>query len=278
MGKIKHDKYYTPSRIARSVIDIAVRTIGKENITEFIEPSAGNGVFLNHLPDTAVAYDIEPEDDRIIKQDYLELELDYKAGRVVIGNPPFGNRNNLARKFCNKSFEIAEYVAFIMPISQLNNTQSIYKYDLIYSESLGDVYFVDRTIHVCFNIYKRPIDDNFNKKINYKKVCSKKIEIKEVRRIKGRNKNSDVDVGDFEYDIGICAWGANIGGICEPKEYAKSFFIKIKDKNNYDKILELIKSADWSKLYPMTTTPNLLQWHVYKYISDNINGKENNGY
>ena len=63
-----------------------------------------------------------------------------------------------------------------------------------------------------------------------------------------------------------------------PKEYAKSFFIKIKDKNNYDKILELIKSADWSKLYPMTTTPNLLQWHVYKYISDNINGRENNGY
>jgi len=51
-------------------------------------------VFLNYLPKDTSAYDIEPEDNkgRIIKQNYLTLDLDYKKGRCIIGNPPFGEK------------------------------------------------------------------------------------------------------------------------------------------------------------------------------------------
>jgi hypothetical protein len=84
----------------------------------------------------------------------------------VIGNPPFGVKNNLSKAFCNKSFGIADYVVFILPISQLNNTQSIYKYDLIHSENLESQRYSDINIHCCLNIYKIPINNKFNKKIH----------------------------------------------------------------------------------------------------------------
>ena len=51
--------------------------IGIENITEIIEPSAGNGSFSNQIND-CISYDIEPESENIKQQDFLELNLEYK--------------------------------------------------------------------------------------------------------------------------------------------------------------------------------------------------------
>lgn len=60
-------------------------------------------MFLDYLDKPYLAYDIEPEDDRVIKQDYLELDIGYKKGRCVIGNPPFGRGNSLSMAFYKKS-------------------------------------------------------------------------------------------------------------------------------------------------------------------------------
>lgn len=89
MSKINNDKYYTPPELAKKLIIKTFRMIGKENITGLIEPSAGNGAFSNHFK-KCLAYDIEPEAEGIIKQDFLTLDLPYKKGRLIIGNPPFG--------------------------------------------------------------------------------------------------------------------------------------------------------------------------------------------
>ena len=111
MAKIINDKYYTPIELAKYCIDKTYKIIGKENITEIIEPSAGNGSFSNQLE--CIAYDIFPEEDNIIKQDFLKLDLDYKKGRLIIGNPPFGSRGNLISKFYNKSIELADIIEVI---------------------------------------------------------------------------------------------------------------------------------------------------------------------
>ncbi len=74
------------------------------------------------IPSLCWAYDIEPEHESVEQQDYLELDVSYLWGRLIIGNPPFGNRMNMAQKFFKKSVEISDYIAFILPISQLNNT------------------------------------------------------------------------------------------------------------------------------------------------------------
>jgi len=271
-NKLHLDKYYTPEDLAKYVVTKTKEVIGEENIIEFIEPSAGNGVFLKYLPKGTLSYDIEPEHKSIIKQDYLELELEYLKGRCIIGNPPYGSRLNLAKSFCNKSFEIAEYVSFILPISQLNNTQSIYKFDLIYSEDLKERVYSGMKVHCCLNIYKRPNSNKYNKKNSYKN--SEIIEIREV--IKNDNPKRNRELGDFEYDIKMLAWGRATNGrdvgcfLSIDESYAKTFYIKIKDKDNYNKIYGLLKNAKWKELYPMTAVPNLLQWQVYKYIEENI--------
>ena len=99
IAKIINDKYYTSPELAKYCVEKSKEIIGEYNITEYIEPSAGSGVFLNYLDKPYLAYDIEPEDDRVSKQDYLTLDLPYKKGRCIIGNPPFGDRNALSVKF-----------------------------------------------------------------------------------------------------------------------------------------------------------------------------------
>lgn len=259
--KIKNDKYYTPSDLVDYVISKTFDIVGKSNITEIIEPSAGNGAFSSKLD--CIAYDLYPESNNIIEQDYLELETAYKKGRLVIGNPPFGNRGHLMQKFCNKSFEIADYVSFILPANQLNNVASIYKFDLIYSEDLGVKEYSGKKVHCCLNIYQRPSSGLLNTKPNY---TTNIIEIREVRGIirnKNSKRNRELELGTFKHDFSICAWGKGaIGKECKEGQYAKTFYFKINDIMHFDYYKNLILSADWCNLYKMTGTPNLLQWQV----------------
>lgn len=259
MAKIKNDKYYTPPELAKYVVKKTCEIIGEENISEFIEPSGGNGVFLDFLPNGTYSCDIEPEDDRIEEQNYLELDLEYKKGRCVIGNPPFGTRNTLSVKFYKKSIQVADYISLILPISQLNNNQQMYEFDMIYSEDLGERQYSDRKVHCCLNIYKRPLS-GFNNKPKYK--------LKDVKIIESRLGSKKPK----EYDLKICAWGGTIGKILteEDKDYAKEFYLIINNDKFKDLIINKIKEAKWEDIYPMTKTPNLLQWQVYKYLKEQI--------
>ena len=55
MGKIPNDKYYTSPELAEYCVNKTKEIIGDENITEYLEPSAGSGVFLNYLPEGTLA-------------------------------------------------------------------------------------------------------------------------------------------------------------------------------------------------------------------------------
>lgn len=263
MAKIINDKYYTPPELAEYCVKKTKEIIGEENITEFIEPSGGNGVFLNCLPPNTYSCDIEPEDDRVNKQDYLTLELPYKQGRCIIGNPPFGDRNALVVKFYKKAISECDYISFILPISQFNNNQQMYEFDLIYSENLGKRYFSDREVHCCLNIYKRPESGKLNKTPTKYKLND--ITIKECR--KSRNQHLPKD---FIYDIGMCSWGYVGKEVEYEGQYNQELYIKINNKTHKDKVINIIKDANWCELYPMTTTPRLKQWQVLKYIKEQI--------
>lgn len=262
MAKIELDKYYTSKDLAKYCIDKTFDVIGRENISEIIEPSAGNGSFSNQI-ENCIAYDIEPESEGIIKQDFLQLNLAYKKGRLTIGNPPFGNKNTLLVKFFKKSVQLSDYVSFILPISQLNNNYQMYEFNLIYSEDLGLKDYSGVKLHCCFNIYKRP-KSGLNKKPNYK---LKDIEIKEHRR-------TGQQIKCFDYDIGICSFGSGIIGRTPTYlgQYAKEFYIKINNKKLRDKVLDLIKTTNWEKdvCNGISGQTNLAQWQVYKYIKEQI--------
>ena len=269
IAKIINDKYYTSPELAEYCVKKTEEIIGRENITEYLEPSAGSGVFLDYLPKGTLAYDIEPEDykNRIVKADYLSLDLEYKKGRCIIGNPPFGVKNNLTVTFYKKSVQIADYISFILPISQYNNHIKLYEYDLLYTENLGAMQYSDRIVHCCLNIYKKP-ECGFNERPNYH---LQDVEIKESIINQNPKRQKIINKEDFNYDIRICGWGAATGKQVEyPNQYVKEFCIKINNIKLQTKIIKLILNTKWSEKYPMTATPNLLQWQIYKYIKDKI--------
>lgn len=65
--------------------------------------------------------------------------------------------------------------------------------------------------------------------------------------------------------------GGGVGKELEyPMQYAKEFYFIINNDEYKEVILQTLKDADWCKIYPMTKTPNLLHWQVYKYLKTQI--------
>ena len=260
--KITNDKYYTPNTLAEYVVAKTKEIIGDNNISEWLEPSGGSGVFLNYLPIGTYSCDIEPEDNRVVKQDYLTLNFKYKTGRCVIGNPPFGDRNMLAKKFFKKSLTIGDYISFILPITQLDNSQSLYEFDLIYSEDLGEQQYSDRTVHCCFNIYVRP-KNGLNQKTDY---TLKDVTLFEYKRGK--------EIGFDTYDFAICTWGnGSCGKYPEYKgQFAQEHYFLINNLKLKDKILKVCTRTDWkNEVAPINTSSKKIQsWRIYKYLKEQI--------
>lgn len=165
MAKIAFDKYYTPPTVARWCIEKTYEVIGKDNITEIVEPSAGCGMF-SHQIEGCKAYDLYPQHEYIEKADFLKLDLGgYKKGRLFIGNPPFGaGSGKILRDFYNKCTNDGDYIAFIQPASYANNYSKFYKFEIIYSVIMKCDY-TNTELWTSFTIYKRnPDKDDFREK------------------------------------------------------------------------------------------------------------------
>ena len=267
MSKIKNDKYYTPPDLANYCWDKVLEIIGEENISEVIEPSVGNGAFLNH-PTQIVhfAYDIDPECasdiTKIFKADYLTSDIKYLYGRLVLGNPPYGEHMNMAQKFFKKSIQIADYIAFILPISQLNNTRSMYEFDLVYSEDLGIKHYTDRDLHCCFNVYKRPENGELNKK-----PTAKLNDITIYRQDSKGYENKD-------YDIRMCYWGDGTAGkILNPDEhYSAEYKIKINNNDLKESIANCLNTFDWKSYLKCIAMRKIQQFHIIDVLKENVKG------
>lgn len=113
------DQFFTPVITCKYCYSKFVEVINNYGDSEkdytFIEPSAGGGAFLKILPqDRRLGFDIEPKNDEIRKQDYLDWRPSENEKYAVIGNPPFGLRGQMALRFINHS-KFADYVCFILP-------------------------------------------------------------------------------------------------------------------------------------------------------------------
>lgn len=111
------DKFYTKPELAKDLLNL----LNIEQYHTIIEPSAGGGAFSQFIQGV-LAFDLEPECEGIIKQDYLKLDIhDYKIDTnkpiLVVGNPPFGTAGNLALDFIKHSATFADTIAFILPLS-----------------------------------------------------------------------------------------------------------------------------------------------------------------
>ena len=149
------DQFFTPPDIVARCWDSFIATgIPLENYT-FIEPSAGDGGFLDVLPVTTIALDIEPRHRSVVRQDYLTWRPP-PGNYIVFGNPPFGLRGHLALQFINHSHSFADYVCFILPqLFESDGKGSPRKrvngFNLIHSEKLTGMFYTPEQTTVEVN-------------------------------------------------------------------------------------------------------------------------------
>lgn len=109
------DKFYTKVEVVKTLLP----EIDFSPYDLVIEPSAGAGAFSSNIPHAHVlAMDLEPSAPNIIQQNWFDYKLPENYKNVlVIGNPPFGQRNKLSKSFIEKalSFENVKTIALVLP-------------------------------------------------------------------------------------------------------------------------------------------------------------------
>ena len=117
------DQFYTKPDIAKACCDVLFTFLARYANAfapfYFIEPSAGEGTFLNRLPaNRRIGIDIDPHHPDVETHDFLAWQpsICNKSQTVVVGNPPFGHRSHLAVKFFNHATTMADTIAFIVPV------------------------------------------------------------------------------------------------------------------------------------------------------------------
>ena len=248
---IELDKFYTPKQVAKECINTFWRTCF--DVSEIIEPSAGNGAFSLQIPN-CIAYDLEPEHESIIKQDFLKLEIPYKRGRLIIGNPPFGDRNNLARSFYKKATEICDAIAFILPISQLDNSDSLYEFNLIKSVDLGILEYSGMKVHCCFNIYTRP-KNGLNSKPNLKNDWLKVY------------RDDQDGYESINADLCIFRRGASAGKEKFTDTHTQTYKIVVEDKSKVEYVKDRILNFDWINFKKHQSAPSLSKNDIYRLFT-----------
>jgi len=169
------DKYYTKPTIVDKCINLAIEHLKIINEDFIIEPSAGNGSFINEIKNITsnyIFYDLEPEHSEIIKQDYLLFDyptnIQNNYNKIhVIGNPPFGRQSSLAIQFIKKSCQFCDSISFILPKSfKKESMQKSFpiNYHLIVQYDIPDNSFLvdnkEHNVPCVFQIWEKK---NFNR-------------------------------------------------------------------------------------------------------------------
>lgn len=188
------------------------------------------------------------------------LNIEYKKGRLIIGNPPYGRCLNLAQKFYKKSIQIGDYIAFVLPISQLNNTQSLFEFDLIYSEDLGKCEYSGVNLHCCFSIYKRPIN-GLNKQ--------QRIKLKDIKIVRQDSKQYNEII---EYDIRMCYWGnGSAGKILKDGEcYSAEYKIIVLNDNVREDVIKVLSEVDWFDELNKIAMLKIQQFHIHNLLKREV--------
>jgi hypothetical protein len=248
------DKYYTPEWLVNHTIRKAIEIIGKENITEVVEPSAGDGAFLealksnfNNIP--LKFYDLYPEHPEVMKMDYKKVLLSYKKGRLTIGNPPFGTSSSLWKAFSKKAATNSDFIAFISPASQYNSNYYFKEGVLIYSELLNDVEYRGseteggkaQKVRTCLNIYKvydREEQEDWREDL-----------IKKQLRFGRRYKDGSGSENFYDYYLASMTSGPRFRTLCEEPEYYVTFGVSVLDENIRSKVEYILKNEFYKHIH-----------------------------
>ena len=220
----------------------------------FIEPSAGHGAFYDLLPKKRrIGIDIVKGNSHFIQQDFLSWQPKNKKQKYVcVGNPPFGYRGWLALAFVNHAGLFSDYIGFIVPMAFQSNGKSnvkdrIKNFHLVHQSSLPADSFIDingKTVKVnaLWQIWKigktiKPIE----------KTCSEYIDLFTVDMRKERRcGHKRLHEADFFLQRTFYTQPPKLVKSFDKVKYVCGYGIVIKKER--DKVLKVLKNADWSLL------------------------------
>jgi len=262
------DKFYTSSSVVNKCIQLINEKINIQQRDLCIEPSAGNGSFIEGIKSLSKNYefyDLEPESNEIIKQDYLKYDcstLQKKRNSKIhtIGNPPFGRQSSLAIKFIKKAAEYSDSISFILPKSFKKESLKKHfplKYHLIYEYDLPkDSFLVDNKKHdvpCVFQIWERK---------DYDREVVKKLEPRHFQFVK-KTENPDISFRR----VGVYA--GKIDTSIDDKSEQSHYFIKFNNKSSKIKNIEIFKNVKFefnNSVGPKSISKQELLLHVNDYL------------
>ena len=235
------DKYYTKNIVVEQCIELVKKYVDIADNDLIIEPSAGNGSFIEKiktLSDNYVFYDVEPENEQIIRQDFLDFDYDEikKLYRKIhiIGNPPFGRQSSSAIKFIKKCCEFADSISFILPRSFKKESMKKHftkNFHLVFETDLMEKSFlvnnIEYDVSCVFQIWEYK---------NEKRKETKKIEPINFKFVR-KNDNPDISLRRV---------GINAGSITKEidnKSFQSHYFIKFTNSKTVDDNIEKLKQA-----------------------------------
>ena len=122
---INNEQFFTNYDTARRLATWIKEQDWYSSITRTIEPSAGDGAWLDIGLQVDEAYDLQPMHDSVQEiDDWLTYDVGETKGKTLyVGNPPFGRMGKLAKAFVNHCAKTGDYIAFILPASMAKVTQ-----------------------------------------------------------------------------------------------------------------------------------------------------------
>ena len=163
------EQYYTKEVIVNKICNTLNEKLNISETDMIIEPSAGNGAFINKiksLSENYLFFDINPQHDEILNQDFLQFnysdtQLQY-SNIHIIGNPPFGRLSSIALKFIKHACAFCDSLTFILPRSFKKDSwlrRFNRSFHLVHQEDLPDNSFIfnnkDINIPCLFQIWER---------------------------------------------------------------------------------------------------------------------------
>lgn len=265
------DSYFTSEETAKKCFMIFEEIVNL-NIEDyvFIEPSAGEGVFYDLMPeDNRIGIEIHSRRKEFVQLDYLIwYPSDMSKKYVAIGNPPFGVRGAYALAFINRSFLFCDYVAFILPMSfhsngKGTNMKRVSNAHLVYSKILEQEKFYspdnkkEIKINTLFQIWKKGPGKSFfndydvSEYVDIYTVCSS------PDRLCGLDK-----IDQYDFFVSSSYYGNNLKTVFrfEDVNYGSGYGIIIKNK--HEKILEEIKKINWNDYSSFATNSSK---HIRKH-------------
>ena len=235
------DKFYTKKEVAMYCINLFKEYVAPNNDDLIIEPSAGNGGFIDAIKSLKCNYefyDLEPEHEEIVKQDYLLYNTTNNNNNTqkihIVGNPPFGRQSSLAIKFIKKSCHFCTSISFILPKSfkkdSLKKTFPL-NFHMLYETDLPENSFlVNAKEHDVPCIFQIWVKKTYNREV------SEKLEPHNFIFVEKTNNPS----------ISIRRVGVNAGTIdvnSANKSVQSHYFIRFTNTNSLKKNLDLLKSV-----------------------------------